>query len=159
MRMEGVTFQLVPPHLHRTNAAEHVIQTFKYHFLAYLSTCNPYFPLHLWDRLLPQAMLTLKLIHPSRINPCLSSKAQLNCAFDFNKTPLAHHGTKVLIFKTSATRCTWLPHFIRSGILSLPPNTTAVVAFMFQRLLPSASPKPCNSSCTNVSLLHPPQWM
>ena len=27
MRQEGVTFQLAPPHLHRTNAAERAIQT------------------------------------------------------------------------------------------------------------------------------------
>ena len=31
MRRKGITYQLVPPHLHRTNSAEQAIQTFKDH--------------------------------------------------------------------------------------------------------------------------------
>ena len=110
MQQEGVNFQLVPPHSHRTNAAERAIQTFKAHLIAGLSSCNPNFPLHLWDRLLPQATLTLNLLRPSRINPRLSAEAQLNGAFDFNRTPLAPPGTKVLIFETPTQRRTWAPH-------------------------------------------------
>ena len=34
MEEENETFQLVPPHLHRRNAAERAIQTFKNHFIA-----------------------------------------------------------------------------------------------------------------------------
>ena len=62
MRNAGVTFQLVPPHLHRTNAAERSISTYKDHLIAGLSICDPSFPLHLWDRLIPQATLTLNLL-------------------------------------------------------------------------------------------------
>jgi hypothetical protein len=50
-----VEYQLVPPHFHRRNAAERAIRTFKEHFVAGLSSVDPTFPLHLWDRLLPQA--------------------------------------------------------------------------------------------------------
>jgi hypothetical protein len=50
-----VEYQLVPPHCHRQNASERYIRTFKEHFVAGLSSVDPTFPLHLWDRLLPQA--------------------------------------------------------------------------------------------------------
>ena len=102
MRREGITFQLVPPHLHQTNSAERAIQTFKDHLIAGTTSCDPYFPLHLWDRLLAQATLTLNLLRPSRINPRISSEAQLNGAVDFNRTPLAPPGTKALIYESSS---------------------------------------------------------
>jgi hypothetical protein len=50
-----VDYQLVPPHCHLRNAAERAIRTFKEHFVAGLSSVDPPFHLHLWDRLLPQA--------------------------------------------------------------------------------------------------------
>ena len=84
MRREGITFQLVPPHLHRTNSAERAIKTFKDHMIDVITRCDPVFPLHLWDPLLPQATLTLNLLQLSRINPRLPAEAQLNGAFDFN---------------------------------------------------------------------------
>ena len=85
MRCEGINFQLVPPHLHLTNYVERAIQTFKDHLLAGITSCDPDFPLHLWDRLLTQATLTLNLLRPSRINLRISAKAQLNGAFDFHQ--------------------------------------------------------------------------
>ena len=39
MRREGVTFQLVPPHLHQTNSAERNIQTLKNNLIAGISRC------------------------------------------------------------------------------------------------------------------------
>ena len=122
MRKEGVTFQLVPPHLHHTNDVERAIQTFNYHFVAALSSCDPYFPLCLWDRLLPQATLTLNLLCPYHINPRLSAEAQLNGAFGFNKIPLSPSGTKVLIFEPSTTRCTWAPHGIQGWYIGTAPE-------------------------------------
>jgi hypothetical protein len=41
----NVAFQRVPPHVHRQNAAERAIQTWKNHFCAGLATCGPKFPL------------------------------------------------------------------------------------------------------------------
>jgi len=66
---EDVDFQLVPLHVHRCNAAEHAICTFKNHFIASLCSTNKNFPLHLRDRLLPQAELTLNLLCGSHLNP------------------------------------------------------------------------------------------
>jgi hypothetical protein len=47
-----MSYQLTPPHCHRTNAAERDIITFKGHFKAGLAIVNPDFPAHLWDRIL-----------------------------------------------------------------------------------------------------------
>jgi hypothetical protein len=61
----GVGYQLVPPHCHRRNAAERAIHTFKEHFLAGLASVDPYLSLHLWNRILPQAEITLNLLRTS----------------------------------------------------------------------------------------------
>jgi hypothetical protein len=55
-------YQLFPPHFHWRNAAEWEIRTFKEHFVAVLASGDPYFPLHLCKRLLPQAEMTLNII-------------------------------------------------------------------------------------------------
>ena len=70
LKKYGLAYQLVPPHIHRRNAAERAIRTFKNHFLACLATCDPAFPVAEWDRLLFQAELTLNLLRVS-IQNCL----------------------------------------------------------------------------------------
>jgi hypothetical protein len=86
---QGITYQLAPPHIHRRNNAERGIQTFKNHFIAGLCSVDPNFPLKLWDRLLPQATITLNLLRKTRIIPRMSAYAQLSV----NRTPLAPPGT------------------------------------------------------------------
>ena len=66
-------FQLTPPHMHRINAAERAIRTFKNHLLAGLATCDDAFPVTEWDRLIPAGNLTMNLLRTSRVNPTLSS--------------------------------------------------------------------------------------
>ena len=46
-----IDYQLVPPHVHRRNAAERAIQTFKAHFITTLCIADPTFPANEWDRL------------------------------------------------------------------------------------------------------------
>jgi hypothetical protein len=110
LHQENITFQLVPPGVHRANAAERAIRTFKNHFIAGLSSTDSNFPLHLWDRLLPQAVLTLNLLRGSRINPNLSAWAQVHGTFDFDRTPIAPPGTRVLVHSKPGDRTTWAPH-------------------------------------------------
>lgn len=110
MTDENVDFQLVPPGVHRRNAAERAIRTFKNHFIAGLCSLDKDFPLHLWDRLLPQALLTLNLLRGSRINPKLSAQAQVHGPFDYNRTPLAPPGIRVLVHEKPDKRSTWSPH-------------------------------------------------
>jgi hypothetical protein len=65
--------QLVPPDTHHSNLAERAIQTFKSHFISILSGVDKIFPLHLWDRLVPQAILTLNLLRQSNVAPTVSA--------------------------------------------------------------------------------------
>ena len=110
LHSNGVTFLMVRPHVHRRNAAERAIQTFKNHLIAGLCSTDTSFPLHLWDRLVPQAELTLNLLRTSRINPKLSAHAQLHGAFDFNCTPLVPPGTKIIVHEKPQQRASWAPH-------------------------------------------------
>jgi hypothetical protein len=87
-----VEYQLVPPHCNRRNAAERAIQTFKEHFVSGLASVYPDFPLHLWDRLLPQAEMTLKLLRKSRQHPQLSAAAHYHGMVDYNTTAFAPPG-------------------------------------------------------------------
>ena len=57
-----VQYQFVLPHIHRANAAERAIRTFKAHFIAGLSSCDPMFSIGEWDRLLDQAEMVLNIL-------------------------------------------------------------------------------------------------
>ena len=61
--------ELVPPGCHRRNIAEVGIKIFKNHFISILSGTDPSFPLSLWDKLLPQAELTVNLLRQSNSTP------------------------------------------------------------------------------------------
>ncbi len=102
-----IQYQLTPPHIHRINAAERAIRTFKNHFTAGLATVDPNFPIKEWDRLIPQAEITLNLLRSSRINPKLSAYAILNGIYDFNKHPIAPPGTKVIVHLKTNQRESW----------------------------------------------------
>ena len=71
MIQESIEYQLVPPHIHRQNAAERAIRTFKNHFIAMLVTNSKQFLIHLWDWLVPQATMKMSMMQSSRINPRL----------------------------------------------------------------------------------------
>ena len=49
-----VDYQLVPPNLHRHNADERTIRTFKANFLAILAGIAENFPKNMWDMLILQ---------------------------------------------------------------------------------------------------------
>ena len=103
-------YELTPPNMHRRNAAERAICTFKNHMMAGFATCDPQFPVAEWDRLLIQAELTLNLMRTSRVNPKLSAYTNLFGNFDFAKTPLAPPGTRFVIHKKSKDRGSWDYH-------------------------------------------------
>jgi hypothetical protein len=108
--INDIAYQLVPPHCHRRNAAERAIRTFKEHFVAGLSSVDPAFPLHLWDRLLPQAEITLNLLQTSRLHPQLSAAAHFHGLLDYNKTAFAPPGCKIIAHEKPGKRQTWAPH-------------------------------------------------
>ena len=110
LKKEEIEYELVPPAQHRRNAAERAIRTFKNHFIAGLETCDPDYPLREWDRLIPQAELTLNLLRNSRINPKLSAWSYLFGNHDFNKSPLAPPGTRVILHSKPDNRKSWAYH-------------------------------------------------
>ena len=103
----NLDYQLVPPHIHRRNAAERAIQVFKNHILAILEAADPNFPISEWDRLLSQAVLTINLLRNSRVNTKLSAHSYLFGNFDFNATPLAPPGTRILLHLKPDKRPSW----------------------------------------------------
>jgi hypothetical protein len=107
---QDMTYQLVPPNCHRRNAAERAIRTFKEHFVAGLASVDPDFPMHLWDRFLPQAEMSLNLLRTSRLHPQLSAAAHLQGLVDYNKTAFAPPGCKIIAHEKPSQRRTWTPH-------------------------------------------------
>jgi len=66
----------------------------------------------LWDKLVPQAIITLNLMRSSNLCPQLSAYAHVHGAFDYNRTPLAPPGIKILAHIRPEDRPSWSPHAI-----------------------------------------------
>jgi hypothetical protein len=112
MTEQQIKYQLVPPDQHRRNAAERAIRTLKNHLIAGFCSLDENFPLTCWDKTLPHALMAINLLRGSRINPKLSAYAQIHGAFDFNATPMAPPGIRVLIHEKPQRRKTWMPHAV-----------------------------------------------
>ena len=110
IKKHKMTYQLVPPHDHRRNIAEKAIQVFKDHFISILCGCDPDFPMHLWDRLLPQAELTLNLLRTSRLVPTVSSYAHVYGQFNYDAHPLHPLGCKIEMHVKPSVRESWAAH-------------------------------------------------
>jgi hypothetical protein len=108
--ISDIAYQLVPPHCHRRNAAERAIRTFKEHFVAGISSFDPVFPLHLWERLLSKAEITLNLLRTSRLHPQLSAAAHFHGLVDYNKSAFAPPGCKIIAHAKPGKRRTRDPH-------------------------------------------------
>jgi hypothetical protein len=108
--INDIAYQLVPPHCHRHNAAERAIRTFKEQFVTGISSVDPAFPLHVWDRRLPQAEITLNLLQTSRLHLQLSAAAHFHGLVDYNKTAFAPPGCKITAHEKPGKRRTWAPH-------------------------------------------------
>jgi hypothetical protein len=85
---EKVDFQLTPAGIHRRDTAKRAICMAKNHLIAGLCTVHPKFPLYLWNKLLPQAELTLNMLRGSRLNPKLSAWDQVCGVYDYNCTSI-----------------------------------------------------------------------
>ena len=110
-------FHLVLPHIHRRNSAERAIRTFKEHFIAEISSTHKDFPLRIWCRLIPHAILTINFLRQPCMNPKLSCYAQLHGGFNYNVTPLTPPGTQVIIHENPTVRGTWASHGFKGWYL------------------------------------------
>jgi hypothetical protein len=110
LHQQDITFQLVPPYIHRLNLAERAIRSFKDHLIAGLCSTYKSCPMHLWGILLPQAVMTLNMLRTSRINPKLSAATHIFGQYDFNRAPMAPQGTRIIAHETPSGRRTWAPH-------------------------------------------------
>ena len=75
MIREHCKLQMVPLDSHRANIAEETIKTWKQHFLSIEAGTASDFPRSFWDKLVPQALLTLNLLQKSNATPTVSAHA------------------------------------------------------------------------------------
>jgi hypothetical protein len=107
---QNINFQLVPPYCHWRNSAERAIHSFKDYLIAGLCSTDKDSPMHLWERLLPQAMHTLNMLRILRINPKMSAATHLDGQYEYNRSPMAPPGNIIIAHETPNHRRTWDPH-------------------------------------------------
>ena len=73
------------------------IKPSKNHFIAVLCSIYKYYHLQLRERLLLQATISLNLLRQSRTLPHISVYTHIFGEFDFNCTPLAPPGTRIVM--------------------------------------------------------------
>jgi len=73
--------------------------------------------MNLWDRLLPQTVLTLNLLRQANKTPTVSAYQYVNGPFDYNATPLGPLGCKVQFHESSNRRKTWDPRALTGWYL------------------------------------------
>ena len=107
---EHLEYQIASPGDHRLNHAERAIQTFKSKLISFREGADPNFPKNCWDLFIPQTILALNLMRPSRTNPLISAYTQVHGEFDFNRTPIAPVGCKVIVHDRRGERGSWSNH-------------------------------------------------
>jgi hypothetical protein len=66
--------------------------------------------MHLWDILLPEAVITLNMFITSKINPKLSASTHIDGQYDYNRSPMAPPGKILIAHETTSRRRTWAPY-------------------------------------------------
>ena len=66
--------------------------------------------MHLWYRIIKQGEITLNMIRPCRANPRMSVCTALEGEFNYERTPLATPGMKLLMHKKPNKRSSWSCH-------------------------------------------------
>ena len=96
--------------MHWRNAFEREIKTFKNRFITELCIVNPDFPLQLWNIFLYQATSTLNMMQKSIKTPNIYAHEKLFVISNFNHTPFALPGTRILVHDKPEKRSTYAPH-------------------------------------------------
>ncbi len=143
---QNCNLQLVPPDTHCRNLAERAIQTFKSHFIAILAGVDPSFSMYLWDRLLPQTVLTLNLLRRAKDNQAVSAYEYVHGAFDYNKMPLAPLGCVVQMHDATNRRKTWDPQSLNGWYLGTSTEHYQCHRIFARKLAANGSPTRCSSN-------------
>ena len=102
-----MNFQLITPNIHRINAPERAIRTFRAHFLAVLSGVAPDFPQFLWDLLLVRTEMKLHFLRQSTFNWTISAWQYFAGPFQYEATPLGPLGMNFIIHKKESRCHSW----------------------------------------------------
>jgi hypothetical protein len=105
---EKITIDLTPVGQHRRNKAERAIRTYKNHFTSSLAGVDKECPLELWPDFLEQIELTINLFRTASVG--ISAWSALHGPVDFNKTPIAPLGVKVVAHVPADSRASWAQH-------------------------------------------------
>jgi hypothetical protein len=150
IKNHGMVHERVPKEAHRRNAAEKAIQTAKNHFKAVLAGCDRSFPMHLWDRLLPQVELTCNLLRPANANPNVSAHHYLYGNHDYNRMPLHPMGCAVQAFKDATKRKSWEENAKMDGMWERVRNIIGPTTFGLKKREQFKTATQCFSN-TNTS--------
>jgi hypothetical protein len=94
--------------------------------------------MHLWDRILPQAVITLNMLRTSRINPKLLAATHIFGQYEFNRAPLAPPGTRIIAHETPGKKGELGLHMGKmAGTLDQHWNITDAIRFTLQKLDPA----------------------
>ena len=110
MTSMNIKYQLGPPSKHRAKNVERAMQNFKKYFIAVMWSVEIDFHLQIWDILLQQAKISLNFLTQSRTIPHLSAYTYISGEFDYNRTPLAPPGKRLVIHNRPNERASWEPH-------------------------------------------------
>ena len=117
-----IQLELVSPGCHQHNAAEVAIRNFKAHCLSVLAGVADYFPLQLWDRLLPQTDLTINFLRQSNATSKVYAYAHLSKPFGYNKIMLAPMGCDSQVHDNKDKKMTWSYHSVDGWYLYTSPE-------------------------------------
>ena len=98
---------------------ERAIRTFKDHFLAILAGTASSFPADRWDLLLPQAELTLNLLHLATDIAEPSTWEALFGPYYFDAMPMGPAGCRILIHHKPSICRSWDFHALEGFYLGL----------------------------------------
>ena len=105
-----IAYQLVPPDTHQRNESERAVQTHTNHFIIELCSVDPKLPLQVLDLIVAHAEIALNLLRKSRFYQNFSAYAHLNGQYNYNSTPMAPPGTRIVSHDKPDIRPSWAPH-------------------------------------------------
>ena len=148
-----MTFQLSLPDEHCRNITEKYIQTWKYHFIGFMSSTATTFPLHLWCQAIPQSERQLILLQKSNVNPAISAYTHLYGPHYYNAEPFLPIGMKTLVHDKPHRRKTFVEHCRKGHVNGTSFITTAPGSCGWNKRKPHGFQAPCSINISTSPIL------